>query len=164
MQLHNVVSSNNKSRKRVGRGGKRGTTSGRGTKGQKSRSGHRMRPAIRDLILRLPKRRGYHNRPVSKKPFVVSLSELDKKLKVFSKDKKAVEINENFLKEIGILPVDYRGKVKILGGEISVPVSVNCSTLLTSGGIQLSKSVKEKIEKAGWTVLDFAQKSEPKGK
>src|SRR3990167_719360 len=103
MQLHNVVSSNNKSRKRVGRGGKRGTTSGRGTKGQKSRSGHRMRPAIRDLILRLPKRRGYHNRPVSKKPFVVSLSVIAEKAKIFSREKKDIEINKNFLKEVGIL-------------------------------------------------------------
>jgi len=45
--------------KRVGRGGKRGKTSGRGTKGQKARAGHRMRPEMRDIIKKLPKRRGY---------------------------------------------------------------------------------------------------------
>ncbi|MGE5541018.1 MAG: uL15 family ribosomal protein [Bacillota bacterium] len=44
---------------RIGRGGKRGKTSGRGTKGQKARSGHRMRPEMRDIIKKLPKRRGH---------------------------------------------------------------------------------------------------------
>src|SRR5258708_7022414 len=44
---------------RVGRGGKRGKTSGRGTKGQKARAGHKMRPEMRDLIKKLPKRRGH---------------------------------------------------------------------------------------------------------
>ncbi len=45
--------------KRVGRGGKRGKTSGRGTKGQKARAGHRMRPEMRDIIKKIPKRRGF---------------------------------------------------------------------------------------------------------
>lgn len=144
MQLHDLVSTTNKSKKRIGRGGKRGTTSGRGTKGQKSRSGHRIRPAVRDLILRLPKRRGYKNRPVSEKPFIISLSRIAEKAKIFSKDKE-IELNKSFLKEIGILPAGYAGEVKILGGNIESPVSVK--------GIKLSKSAKEKIEKAGGKVL-----------
>ena len=144
MQLHDLVSTTNKSKKRIGRGGKRGTTSGRGTKGQKSRSGHRMRPAVRDLILRLPKRRGYKNRPVSDKPFIVSLSRIAEKAKIFSKDKE-IELNKSFLKEIGVLPAGYEGEVKILGCSIQSPVSVK--------GIKLSKSAKEKIEKAGGKIL-----------
>src|SRR5438046_459726 len=44
---------------RVGRGGKRGKTSGRGTKGQNARAGHRKRPEMRDIIKKLPKRRGH---------------------------------------------------------------------------------------------------------
>ena len=144
MQLHDLVSTTNKLKKRIGRGGKRGTTSGRGTKGQKSRSGHRMRPAVRDLILRLPKRRGYKNRPVSDKPFIVSLSRIAEKAKIFSKDKE-IELNKSFLKEIGVLPAGYEGEVKILGGSIQSPVSVK--------GIKLSKSAKEKIEKAGGKIL-----------
>jgi len=64
MQLHELKPiHSNKQSKRVGRGGKRGTTSGSGTKGQKSRSGHRIRPAIRDLMRRLPKLRGTNNKP-----------------------------------------------------------------------------------------------------
>ncbi|MDQ1299600.1 MAG: large subunit ribosomal protein [Patescibacteria group bacterium] len=44
---------------RVGRGGKRGKTSGRGTKGQNARAGHKKRPEMRDLLKKLPKRRGH---------------------------------------------------------------------------------------------------------
>jgi large subunit ribosomal protein L15 len=44
---------------RVGRGGKRGKTSGRGTKGQNSRAGHKNRPEIRDMIKKIPKLRGH---------------------------------------------------------------------------------------------------------
>lgn len=44
---------------RVGRGGKRGKTSGRGTKGQNARAGHRKRPEMRDLLKKLPKLRGH---------------------------------------------------------------------------------------------------------
>ena len=104
-----------------------------------------MRPAVRDLILRLPKRRGYANRPVSPKPFIVSLSQIAQKVKIFSKEKKVVDVNKNFLKEIGILPASYRGDVKVLAGNIEVPITLK--------GIKFSKSVKEKIEKAGGSVI-----------
>lgn len=43
----------------VGRGGKRGKTSGRGGKGQTARAGHKIRPEVRDLIKKIPKRRGH---------------------------------------------------------------------------------------------------------
>lgn len=49
----------NKKRKRVGRGGKRGTYSGRGQKGQLSRAGRKLKPVIREIIKRYPKLRGY---------------------------------------------------------------------------------------------------------
>ena len=48
-----------RAKRRVGRGGKRGKTSGRGTKGQNARSGRKKRPEMRDIIKKLPKRRGY---------------------------------------------------------------------------------------------------------
>ncbi len=56
-----------KDRKRVGRGdgSGHGTYSGRGLKGQKSRSGYRMRPGFEGgqlpLIKRLPRKRGFTN-------------------------------------------------------------------------------------------------------
>lgn len=56
MQLHTLQPAHKlKSKKRIGRGGKRGTYSGRGVKGQKARAGRKIRPAIRDLIQSLPK-------------------------------------------------------------------------------------------------------------
>ncbi|OGY60161.1 MAG: hypothetical protein A3B23_00070 [Candidatus Colwellbacteria bacterium RIFCSPLOWO2_01_FULL_48_10] len=64
MQLHELQPVYpNRSRIRIGRGGKRGNTSGRGQKGQKSRAGRRIRPAQRDLIQRMPKLRGVKNKP-----------------------------------------------------------------------------------------------------
>ncbi len=61
MQLHELQPNHyNKEAKRIARGGKRGRTSGRGQKGQKSRSGRKIRPAIRDFVQRLPKLRGKH--------------------------------------------------------------------------------------------------------
>ena len=49
MQLHELKrKTENKTPKRVGRGGIRGKTSGRGTKGQKARAGHSIRPDIRE--------------------------------------------------------------------------------------------------------------------
>ena len=63
MQTHELKLKNAKKRKkRVGRGVKRGTTSGKGQKGQKARSGSRMRPAERDIISKLPKLRGVKNK------------------------------------------------------------------------------------------------------
>lgn len=60
MQLH-ALSPRTKNTKNapVGRGGKRGKTSGRGGKGQTARAGHKMRPEVRDFIKKFPKRRGY---------------------------------------------------------------------------------------------------------
>lgn len=60
MQLHKIKPENKlKKSKRVGRGGKRGNYSGKGIKGQKSRAGAKVRPEIRDMIKKIPKRRGY---------------------------------------------------------------------------------------------------------
>ncbi len=123
MQLHEVRSTNRKySKPRVGRGGKRGTTSGKGQKGQKSRSGRRIRPAERDLIQRLPKLRGYKNKSLQEKPLVINLGDLDRLKKMPN----------------GV-------KVKILGsGEIKKPLPES----KYFSGVLMSKRAKEKIENA----------------
>jgi large subunit ribosomal protein L15 len=60
MQLHTLSPrTKNKKNAPVGRGGKRGKTSGRGGKGQTARAGHKFRQEVRDLIKKFPKRRGY---------------------------------------------------------------------------------------------------------
>src|SRR3989344_8154668 len=72
MQIHDIRPKVKfKSKKRLGRGGNRGKTSGRGTKGQKARSGHKIRPEIRDLIKKIPKRRGYGKNRAQSLGFVV---------------------------------------------------------------------------------------------
>jgi large subunit ribosomal protein L15 len=59
MQFHSIKRNHpNKISRQVGRGGTRGKTSGRGTKGQNARSGHKKRPELRDIIKTLPKMRG----------------------------------------------------------------------------------------------------------
>ena len=59
MQFHSIKrKTKNKKTKPVGRGGTRGKTAGRGTKGQNARAGHKKRPEIRDAIKRFPKLRG----------------------------------------------------------------------------------------------------------
>lgn len=85
MQLHELQRKTPlQKKKRVGRGGKRGKTSGRGHKGQKARSGHRIRPEMRDVIKKIPKKRGFgKHRSVSVrgslvKPAVVNLQTIEK--------------------------------------------------------------------------------------
>jgi len=133
---------------RVGRGGKRGKTSGRGTKGQKARSGHRMRPEMRDLIKKLPKLRGHgKNRArtvrTDRVRFVaVNLSTLEA---AFNGGE---SVNADTLLKAGILRT-VSGRIqraKILGsGELSKPLQVS--------GIPMSASAKAAIEKAGGSVV-----------
>lgn len=80
MQLHTIQPIHRQyPRSRVGRGGKRGTTAGRGTKGQKARAGHRIRPAERDIILRFPKLRGSKNKSFRPKLPVINVGDLEKR-------------------------------------------------------------------------------------
>jgi large subunit ribosomal protein L15 len=122
-------------RTRVGRGGKRGTTSGKGTKGQRSRSGHRIRPAERDFIQRLPKLRGFKNKPYTETVIPVNLDRLQHMEKS--------TVTPESLRAEGI--VRKSGVVKILGrGEIS-------KKLLFSG-VKVSASARKKIEAAGGSI------------
>ncbi len=131
--------------KRIGRGGKRGSYSGRGTKGQKSRAGRNIRPAERDLIIRLPKLRGFRNKPKSPKPAIINLGDIAMAAKTSADPKTPVIIDKNFLKKFGMISPRHAGKIKILsGGDIRLPVRV--------AGIAVSKSAKTKLEKAGGVV------------
>lgn len=79
MQIHELNISGKKKRKVVGRGGKRGTTAGRGTKGQKARSGASVDPLFEGgrstFIERLKKVRG--RKAVNPKRHTVTLSRID---------------------------------------------------------------------------------------
>ena len=116
MQLHNLKKNKaNRKAKQVGRGGTRGKTSGRGTKGQKARSGRKKRPEMRDIIKRLPKLRGrgknfLKSRKV--KPQPINLS----RVKEYFKE--GEEINVKTLLEKGLIKTrnGKLPKIKILNG------------------------------------------------
>jgi large subunit ribosomal protein L15 len=136
MQLHQVKPIHKqKSKKRVGRGGKRGTYSGKGVKGQKSRAGRKMRPELRDYIKKIPKKRGYRFKSISQKPEVVNLRDLEK----FFNDGDLV--NPEILLKRGLVS-RIKGKtpeVKILGsGELKKKLKIeNCL---------MSESVKKAVK------------------
>ncbi len=148
MQLHELKPTNKrKTAKRVGRGGKRGKTSGRGHKGQLARAGNSTRPEMRELIKKLPKLRGHGTnraRTVNAErdlPTVVNVSELDKAFDA------GATVSPKTLVAAGVInSVRKRApKVKILGnGELSTKLQVE--------DCQVSASAKEKIEKAGGSV------------
>lgn len=79
MQIHELSSRNSKTRKRIGRGGKRGTYSGRGMKGQKARSGAKIDPLFEggrsSLIERMKKNKGFTSPHEKKTP--LSLTKID---------------------------------------------------------------------------------------
>ncbi|OHA06939.1 MAG: 50S ribosomal protein L15 [Candidatus Sungbacteria bacterium RIFCSPLOWO2_01_FULL_47_10] len=78
MQLHHLQPKTKfRKGRRIGRGGKRGTTSGRGTKGQKARAGHKIRPALRDILKKIPKRRGFKFKSFRPKPSVINLDAIN---------------------------------------------------------------------------------------
>ena len=82
MQLYQIKPIHKqKNKKRVGRGGKRGTYSGKGIKGQLARAGRKVRPEIRDFIKKIPKKRGYRNKPIFPKPQIVNLRDLERNFK-----------------------------------------------------------------------------------
>ncbi len=138
MQLHTLQAKKTaltKKKKRIGRGGKRGTYSGRGQKGQRARAGHRIRPAERDLIMRFPKLRGVKNKRKTPRAVTVNVGEL---ARLFPE---ASELNLTVFVEAGIIRKRNEA-VKILGGgEVRKAYAIT--------GIPLSASARKKIEKAG---------------
>jgi len=141
MQLHELQPKTKfKSRKRIGRGGKRGTYSGKGQKGQKSRAGHRIRPAERDFIQRLPKLRGFKFKSLKEKPVVLNLGFLTSKIK-------SGIINREALLAAGLISKSEKN-VKIVGQKKgNEPIKA-----VEISGLKVSKKLKEEIEKSGGKV------------
>ncbi len=145
MKLHDLKRKTpNYKAAQVGRGGKRGKTSGRGTKGQDSRSGHKKRPELRDFIKKVPKMRGRGKnsfKSFAERATVVPLSAIDK---VF-KDGDRVEPGTLFKKGLIERTEGNFPRVKILlSGEITKKVTIS--------GVEASAGVKAAVEKAGGKV------------
>ena len=149
MNLNSISDSGSlKKRKRVGRGmgSGYGKTSGRGHKGQKSRSGGNIRLGFEGgqmpLQMRLPKF-GFSSRvnQHSKEVNIKNLNGIDL-------------VNLETLKENKLISKSVK-KVKIFGNTV-------LDSKITVEGILVSKGAKESIEKAGGKVVDANQKKEAK--
>ena len=142
MKLHELmpVKGSGKKRKRIGRGEGSGSgkTSGRGTKGQNSRSGRGVPLGFEGgqmpLQRRIPKR-GFTN--VFKRQFeIINI----KDLRSFTSDE---TVNREALQKAGL--VKKRGAIKLLAvGEISYPLRIKIDSV--------SQAAREKIESADGTV------------
>lgn len=112
MQRHHLKkNSSHRAGRRIGRGGKRGTYSGRGIKGQKARAGAKFRPAERDILKKIPKLRGYRFKSFRPGPAAVNLDTLDRYFKAGDTIDPEILVTKNIVPRIG-------GKtpaVKILG-------------------------------------------------
>ena len=146
MQLHEIKREHPlKKKKRVGRGGKRGTFSGRGTKGQKSRAGRAPRPALRDIVKRFPKKRGYQFTPSKPKAVVLNVKALEQKFNA------GEVVNLVALRAKNLIKQNIT-RVKILGdGDLT-------KALIFKGMLIFSKSALEKIKKAGGKIETIARK------
>jgi large subunit ribosomal protein L15 len=142
MQIHELQPKHKKrNKKRIGRGGKHGTFSGKGMKGQSSRAGRKMVPIIRELIKKYPKLKGYRRFALPDNSVIINLGILEKNTK------DGETINPDNLIKKGIIRM-IKGKmpeVKILGkGKITKKIIVeNC---------KFSTSAKVAIEKAGGNI------------
>jgi len=134
-----------RNRKRVGRGdgSGHGTYSGRGCKGQKSRSGGKMRPGFEGgqlpLIKRLPRKRGFVN--IFRTEYAVV--NIDK-LNIFESGS---EVTPEKLVAAGIVK-SLRYPIKILAeGNITYPLVIKAN--------KFSAAAKAKIEAAGGKVEEI---------
>ena len=144
MQLHHLKRQHPRHRQKlVGRGGKRGTTAGRGTKGQRARSGHRIRPEIRDVIKRLPKKRGHRSLFAPKLIAAITLRQLARHFAAGEIVSPAT-LAARRLVSAGIF---RRGQVKIIGaGPLLVALRVeNCL---------ITKSTRQTIEQVGGKYVE----------
>ena len=147
MKLHNLRAPRGarRPRKRVGRGdgSGHGSFSGRGMKGQNSRSGGGVRPGFEGgqlpLARALPKMRGFTN-IFNKRFSIVNVASLAR----FMADG---EVNPRRLAEEGIVR-DADTPVKILGrGDLSIALTVEAH--------KFSESARRKIEAAGGTAKEI---------
>ncbi len=140
-----------RARKRVGRGAGSGTgkTSGRGQKGQKSRSGsHSMRAGFEGgqmpLYMRLGKLRGpNHSKSMPMGPFRTHTTPVN--VRDLERFDAGVEVTPDLLKTAGVVK-SLRHPVKILGdGELTRGLTVHAHAF--------SRRAVEVIEAAGGTVV-----------
>ena len=145
MYLHNLESSKNKSRKRVGRGpgSGKGKNCGRGQNGAKSRSGYKQKRGFEGgqtpLNRRLPK---YGFNSPNKESFqLINLQILENETNV----KKEARLDKNMLKELGLIK-KINKPVKLLGkGNINKKLTIEVD--------MASNRATQEIKRAGGEVI-----------
>ena len=136
MKYNQLQASANKSRKRVGRGiaAGQGKTAGRGTKGQNSRTGKKLRPTFQGgqnpLVAAAPKKRGFKSHRV---PAQVVYSDHLNSLKG--------TVDNMALYEAGLIATPFHTVKVIARGELQAKIDLRVQAA--------SKSVVEAIKKAG---------------
>jgi large subunit ribosomal protein L15 len=135
----------NKKAKRVGRGGLRGKTSGRGHKGQKQHGGHGIRVELRDQIKKIPKLRGRgvnSNKSIHLKPVAINCADLEQHFK------DGDVISPQTLSDHNLISRAQERKqgVKILGnGDLTIKLTVE--------GCDVSTTAREKITSKGGSIV-----------
>ena len=148
MQLNKLYSKVKKSKKRLGRGigSGKGKTSGRGHKGQKSRSGVAIKSfegGQMPLYRRLPKR-GFKSITKNKNIAIINLSRIQEIL-VNEKNTFNNKINLANLQKTKFINKKYK-RLKLLGsGDLKKKFDIELNSI--------SKSAKEKVEKLGGKVI-----------
>lgn len=139
MKYHELQTASSKDKKRVGRGisAGQGKTAGRGTKGQNSRTGKKLRPTFmggqRQLVQAIPKKKGF--RSLSVPAQVVYSDQLN--------DLKGKTASNETLFEGGLIATPFHAVKVIARGELTKAVD-----LRVQGA---SASVQAAITKAGGT-------------
>ena len=145
--LNSLTRTDTRKATRVGRGGRRGKTAGRSTKGQKARAGHSLRPEMRDIIKKLPKLRGHgKNRArtvsdarISYQP--VSLSAISDAFSAGDTVSPKTLVEQKVLRARG---GKFPSVVIVANGELTKKVTIE--------GCRTSAAAKAAIEKAGGSV------------
>ncbi len=153
MQLHTLTPRTKRTKPApVGRGGKRGKTSGHGTKGQSARAGHKIRPQMRDTIKKLPKLRGHgknRSRTVRTNRIAAAVVNLATLEAVFAAGE-TVSPATLLAKKLVRRAKGRAPEVKLLG----VSPEGGLSKAFIIEGCSLSKVAREAILAAGGTIND----------
>lgn len=140
MKLSNLFGRVNKDKKRVGRGigSGVGKTSGRGTKGQLSRTGKKIRPGFEGgqlpLAQRVPKMRGFKS--IHPKAVVIKISE-------FNKYKDGTKVDAKFLVKEGFIATEKTSFKIVATGKLEKSIAFEVESMTEGAKKQAAGNSKK---------------------
>ncbi|MBU2028862.1 50S ribosomal protein L15 [Patescibacteria group bacterium] len=147
MQIHTLKLKKRQKKKSVGRGGKKGTYSGRGNKGQKARSGVSIDPLFEggrsSLVDRMKKIRGFKS--IKAKALIVDIVKLGEKFKDGDLINRETLIKRGFFDKM-----ETEGKkIKILGNSsIKIKLKIGQNILISAAAKKAVETAGGEIQKA----------------